>query len=839
MTWKQHLTAYRAAHPRLTLKEAMKGASKTYRRYRSSSSEGWECVKPTLTREQYSSPKEFRQAKSSACVRNEHGRHKSKQACVEECHAPVEDTSDASHRRLITSKPSREGPSKETKKLFKETVKVGIGTTKQAAQKLDDMVVSGMDLAQRKGLEAGHKWWDTYKKLMDVDSDLPAQDADCWKDPKERMEVLQNYLALKFNVPAHSSTPDTAFCEKKPPKLTKLTHGGNRRPDSKLADAKARAQPASGTKCPNGVESVQLAAYQSAMIAPLARVDELLVVSGTGTGKSQMYMQALAALPAVQDVLRTGKGKTSAVRCYVVCPDDDAAYLQFKEELCKAPGWASVRHRINEFVSLHPQPRTKLINFIKYTTAGRICVEGGATSDGKGKLKKCEFDNAVIVFDEVHLLVTLQGIWPNQVRSVLALAQWLRHRRYHKFLALTATPPVSDFGRLTTLLNYFMPEEKKFVVKEQVQAINKESSVKGLIVVETELNAYLSEHESTDDQKVCRVSNQRSLEGLLSKLEGLSICMYSSDGDGGHFPSFAFDKPRTIMFKAPGIMPRPKSASKKSYDQSLVYQFERFKKISKAWGSVLCNGVPDEYDGIDPNTKTLIFVSQHDSAVQTLYDELKKRMPKVTFYLGLKKSSNFAKALHTFNAHVRGGCMIANTSRATGLTYWGVRELHQLMPVSAELDVQMVGRVRRFCSHGALPANEWNVRHYVWEHVAGDVSTCERVLADWVASEKRVLDSLLATLWDVSFTKKCFYRIKPRVVQNTGSYEAKMKTWQEEWAEWARKHGEAAYVAAKEAFVPDVKGYIHSKAKEKFPLLTSLFEDDEEDLASHFKNLHV
>lgn len=665
----------------------------------------------------------------------------------------------------------------------------------------------------RKSLEAMRKWIQTYRELLEVDADLPPIGADCWKDPVLKMKTLQDYLGLKFDVPAQSAKPDIEFCKTKPPKCDVPKNHG--RAGAETAAGKATVE--RRVQCSPGLSSITLDAYQLAMIAPFARVNEMLIVSGTGTGKSQMYMQALAALPGVQQFLTQKTPDLSKFpdfpKCYVICPDDEKAYAQFAQELCKAPGWESVRDRMHLFVSLGTQTRNKLINFVKYTTAGGICMQGGATSEGKGKLTKCEFDNGIIVMDEVHVLVTLQDIAASQVRKVLAMAQWLRARRYKKFLALTATPPVTDFGRLSTLFNYFLPDSKQLAVTESVQLIRKESSIKGLVVVKTELNEFIDEQDVDDHGKKCRVGGLRKLNpAFRQKLEGLNVCMYASDRDGARFPAFEFETPKVIPFAVPNILSQPESKSKspKPYVEGLRYMHDRLKKIAKAWAPMLTNGVTSEFNGLNPNKKTLIFLSQHDTAVEELYNEIRKSSPNLNVKRLLSKSTDFNRTISEFNCEPRGGCIVANTKYATGYTFWGVVELHQILPVSAELDMQLVGRVRRFCSHGALPAGEWKVQHYIWEPKTlnkDDKVTCERVLADYVSSEKLLLRNLLATLWDVSFTKKCFYRNPPDVVKNSESFERQQKTWQEEWAAIARKYGGAVFSASKEAFTPTWRPY--------------------------------
>lgn len=672
-------------------------------------------------------------------------------------------------------------------KIAALSAKKGIAASKQTASFLS-----------RKGKEAGKTWWKEFWRLYDVDSDLPPDDHKCWKNAKETTKAFQNYLALKFAVSAQQSAPDADFCRGKPPKCNPVA-------------VEART---SKVSCPATISPIrELMPYQLAMIAPILRVKQLLIVAGTGTGKSQMYLSAVASLDGIRMAIHDQKS-ADAKRCYVICPDDIKAYDQFSKEMCKNPDWESVRGRMHEYVSVgttageKKKRLGKVVNFIKYTTAGIIASKSGANATGTGNIGKCEFDDQIVVMDEVHTLVTLQDIAPNQIQGILALAQWLRVRHYHKYIALTATLP-TDLRKLTSVLNYFMPENEQLEVEEKVEKLRPGTTIQGLVVQKTELDRFAN-WISLDDVR-CRVKPRRSLDPTFaSRIEGINLCMYSSDRDGACFPVFDFKEPKVVSFSVPGLEPTP-SKSPKLYEDRLPTFHKRFKKIATAWAPVLCSGVEGVFSGLNKSRKTLIFMSQHDAVTTELHRLIEKRNPDLKPLL-LVKSLKDTRAgqkqidaiLDGFNCSERGGCLVANTLFATGITFWGVVELHQIVPASAELDFQLAGRVRRFCSHGALPPNEWKVKHYVWSPSSKGTAErpCEQILADYVASEKAVLSSLLGVLWDVSYTKKCFYRNPPDVVKNTESYESAQRSWAKEWNDWSAKVGKAAFYSSLKAFTP-------------------------------------
>ena len=300
-----------------------------------------------------------------------------------------------------------------------------------------------------------------------------------------------------------------------------------------------------------------------------------------------------------------------------------------------------------------------------------------------------------------------------------------------------------------------------------------------------------------------------------------------------------------IDFVVPGIakrqkMERTKDGKTKSFKDRVTKSSSHsyFARLLQDYAKNLVSPPPGSgYAGLKAAKKALIFISNSDSNVANLTAALQK--------LGIdakpmeKAEPKVAdQNKKTFNCATR-GYIVANTAYATGHTFLGADELHQLQPVGAEIDLQLKGRVRRFCSHGNLPASEWKIRHYVWNPLsAKKEQLCDSVLAQYVESEKRVLEALTRVMWEVSFTYIVFKEHAPQFmpepkrpeseqekeqVQNrtllqkimtTTAYgatyaigsslamTAKALRW---FFKWLTKHGYAATVATWYSFFPTLR----------------------------------
>lgn len=558
--------------------------------------------------------------------------------------------------------------------------------------------------------------------------------------PAARMRLMQRYLRTAFDVPAAGDRPDPAACLPAAP----------------------------GTP-------LRLLPYQQAMIAPFAFVQELLLLSGTGTGKSLMYLEALAAVPAVAAYLRAGnfRGNPPDVRCYVIVKDAQQARNQHKE-LEKAPAWAGVRDRLGELVSIPgDSKKNRLLNFVKYTTAGNFCKDAGATPEDSGD-KACTMDGQIVVMDECHVLWTLEGIRPNLRDKVRTLSQWLKRKSYAKLLALTGSFPLGE---------HFVPCCNQFLTATQ-----------------------LVEPPQPPRVGWCHVAPAGAYdESWEKKLQGMSLCMYSSDTDRAHFPVFETTTPLEKTFKVPGLDPTWRSTTA----GCPVFAHARYGKIAQAYARALCDPArkPQYLKG-----KALVFVSCHNSAVIKAYDILKRRYPTRRIVRMLKSSEvdkddhGALRALDEFNRADGDAICAANTMFATGFGFEAVRELHQLTPFETALDVQLAGRARRHCSHVVLPVSEWTIVHVVWEpKTESDEWTCEHEVAEVVRNEKaELLPKIIKLLWGVSFTRDCFRRRAPEGVDAGEGAIAAAAAWAKDaYERHVRPRGVAIHEALGEPLAAD------------------------------------
>ena len=683
-------------------------------------------------------------------------------------------------------------------------IKSGTTATVSGIKSGTTATVSGIDSGTQSGLsiargggsvfaEALRKWGRVYHSLIDIPKELPPGDSVAYKNPEEKMRALQILLSGKFP-PCRYGTGADVDCMKPPERTPNTNFCGpiagkacqkNSSDEGATKKSLCAPSPAEGSKDgtinKTGIDEIRLQTYQKAMIAPLMILDELLIVAGTGTGKSLMYLEAMAALPAISSVLQAGfeSGKKRPVlptRCYVIVKDQPQALNQLYE-LLKAPSWRPLcpivekgldkdgkTPNAGEFISLpgssdEKSRSTKLVNFLSYTQAGNISKKG--LEQGK-----CELDDMIIIMDEIHTLVTLEGIDPAWRHSVIHLGDWVAKRKYGKFLGLTATPPIENFGKLALFLNYFLPKEKQLEVSKRTEVVDDKSVI---VTTSPQLDGMLETTPPTEDAQQCGIPGNRALSAKFREaLVGMNICLYASDNDRGRFPAFEFETPKVVDFVVPGIakrqkMERTKDGKTKSFKDRVngSSSHSYFGKLLDDYAKNLVTPPASSgYKGLKSAKKALIFISNSDSNVVNLANALQKLGvdAKPMEKAELKRAEGYKKA---FNCGVR-GYLVANTAYATGHTFLGADELHQLQPVGAEIDLQLKGRVRRFCSHGNLPASEWFVRHYVWNPLsANKEELCDSVLARYIDSEKRVLESLTRVLWEVSFTYTVFREHAP------------------------------------------------------------------------------
>ena len=399
----------------------------------------------------------------------------------------------------------------------------------------------------------------------------------------------------------------------------------------------------------------------------------MLILSGTGTGKSLMYCQAMGNVPEVQIILEKmrkniNSGKNALhdikpangdlpLRIYVVVPNAAIAREQ-KNELCEAPAWAEVVDDIDSFVSVNaPQEkrRRSLVNFLDYTKAANA-VKG---EEGKAN----ELDGQIIVMDEVHQMITLEQVDPGYKSRVFKyLSTWLNKRIYKKLLGITATVPIGDFGMFLAFCNYFMPPDRLFPVALRLEEYGTGDRTKVRPIAEFTKGAkqqdYITVAEPTDALAKCNIPGMRTLKkGFEEKLVGMNVAVFDSAKDKENFPVFEPNEPTIIDFEVDESMdvkrfgPDGKEYMKDNKTGAAKADFMQkarfgdhhwrnayWKHIEVPYAKALLKPPANKrFKGLSPDKKAIVFVNNNDASVLAVGTYLAKHATDLKVLVLLKK----------------------------------------------------------------------------------------------------------------------------------------------------------------------------------------------------------
>ena len=274
-----------------------------------------------------------------------------------------------------------------------------VATAVRAGARLTDKSVrAAWRFGKRNLVQRPVYFYEQYSKILEADVALPDEGHAVWTRPKEATQLLQAFLAQRYELPAKYRSS----CATPPAKTLDL--------------------------------------WQDAVGVPALRVKELLVVADTGTGKSIVWARAAR--------IWFEKG----LRIVVLVNDQQQAKSQY-EELRTSPSWHDLActGSFDKLVSVGEWHKTKPVLLLTYVQAGNK-VQDYRT---KKPFATSELDGTAIVMDEVHELATPENAkgWADSMRAVVA---YLKKRRYAKLLGLTATPLVT-VPTFLTLLAQFTP----------------------------------------------------------------------------------------------------------------------------------------------------------------------------------------------------------------------------------------------------------------------------------------------------------------------------------------------------------------------------------------------
>ena len=712
-------------------------------------------------------------------------------------------------RDLQRKQQAAEGAVAQGGKLLKVGAKAGARAVVAEAAGATSAVVSGVvggarlvDKSARATWRFGKRqvarsayFYEQYSQILEADVALPDESNAVWSKPKEATALLQQYLAQHYELPAKSRSSSKSSYGR-----TIVKPDGRRKSEkTKPVSGDSERDPLVGRPKCHEPPTKTLDEWQRAVGVPALRVQELLVVASTGTGKSIVWARAAR--------IWYEKG----LRIVVLVNDQAQAQSQF-QELVSSPSWHDLAcdGALDKLVSVGEKHKTKPILLLTYTQAGNM-VQDFRT---KKPFATSDLDGTAIVMDEVHELATPENAkgWADSMRAVVA---WLALRRYAKLLGLTATPLVS-IPTFVALLAQFTPKNMTPLATKDLDVHTDAPSA---------------------EQVACGVGGRQTLEASLrDKLEGLQVFYYSADRDAVDFATF--NPPEVLEVDVPIVGADTFSVERKGgWKATTLEHHTRLDKIVDA-------AAPVVWQRLDVKRKALVFMSTKGMAVNMhrQLGELNKKASHFRLLLltGDEKAGGVDGIKRAFGAAAPNAVLVTHLKFATGHTFddtsaparLGVRLIVSVQLRALKAVLQMEGRARRRMSHAGYAADERDIERVTlipranvkisgntsavgrrsqdrpkcagkkkaeclegctWVTGTGckavaseakqaaaaaqDVApatasavsvrrTCEHVFAEAVEAERGVYEAILRALYLVSYGRDAFWNLRPSFVES-------------------------------------------------------------------------
>lgn len=572
---------------------------------------------------------------------------------------------------------------------------------------------------------------------------MPPLEDEVWRDPVKKMELLQAHLFERYAYAAAVHEDGPRICRE-------------------LKSSK------------------KLQAFQMAASEPLKYVDNMLVISSTGSGKSALWTSVARS---IHDRMVRGH---VCLKITIIVKSNTLRQEQYAE-LVKSPAWADISpgsaslaegydptgeekvkfHHWKKYVAHNDDRSTRAIRFLTFHQAGN-CIR-------KASPERPALDNNAILVDEIHTLADpVSG-----ASAVSDLFNWLEERKYYKLVGLTATPFVT-MSKFVDLLRLFQPEGAKPLTESQMSELFPAMSA-------IQQNPTMEERDMLEGAESCDITMDGlriPIDGadikLYERLRGYNIYMYSTDRDCDVYPIVHADTERCFFVRAPDgkddKMQTVRWDNKPWTKNSLRHPYRSRAiavQLAKDLGKHLLTGGALGKKGL----VMLTMPSQVDPFVQTLLQQHPDVDNKYDI-MPLWNSTNAQRAAGTlaeFNSSPVGKddlprLLIADARTwGTGINMLGVRQCHRLPAGTLKEDVQIRGRIRRFCGHDQYQdVQEWRVEMYLWipeseRATPGDASgrSCEQVMVRVIRQAQKFEESLYRALFMASFGRMAFWERRP------------------------------------------------------------------------------
>ena len=591
-----------------------------------------------------------------------------------------------------------------------------------------------------------------YRHVSKIEEDLPPHDSELWTNPYETMEYFHAYLGEHFNI---EDNEKNITCASREPTIDM---------------------------------------WQLAATIPLLRVDELLVIAGTGTGKSWVMSQA-ARMFMIKQYLKQQSDPTDVVsrdpsHVIYVLRDDKAKQQQYVEFM-KNPSIIGAAEKYftesdkikfrrgnsdpaqNPVVDMRFSPRrglVKIVTFMSYAQGGNFLEIHGESA----------FNDAILIIDEIHeIQIAAEAAGATWKESVERFEKYLSNRMDSEdkglLLALTATPYKSLDG-FVRLMNYFSPIGTEPLLMEEFS--------------EQEIDPVLGEQ-----MKLCGIDRTFYNDISTDRLNGFRFVFYSIELSDQVYAQW-FAQPEIIKIHVPtdrseedvswimGIANVKNNRYLAGHKNIGMDQKKKWTPRGLNWSgrqrSIAITtadyvNIKIQEDGIE---KTIIFFPT-DVGAKAFSKFISAYQPNIdVIYISNEDTKNDVETKKSmFDISDDNTMLVTNSDKfGTGHTFadpvmlsnglsMGPKHIYYIQPSTYAGMIQIEGRARRRCLHAGwgdiLPAIKRSIILPVATVDNQEMETCYSIMKQVTDLEKPFVESIDPAIFNASYTKHAFWSRRP------------------------------------------------------------------------------
>ncbi len=594
-----------------------------------------------------------------------------------------------------------------------------------------------------------------YERVAEIEEQLPPICDEIWNDSLQSMKLFQGLLGSYFNI---EESEENITCEAREP----------------IIDL-----------------------WQLAATIPLLRVDELLVIAGTGTGKSWVMSETARMFIAKEYTRLNSNGNTNTCvrrnpkHIVYLLKGDKAKQSQYVEFM-KNSGiqqmvntYFSEKDKVkfnrsqsdpgqNPIVDADFNPSTglrKIVTFITYAQAGNLLINKGDDV----------FDDALLIVDEIHEIQTAAEASGATWKKAVERFELYLHERKHKdnkgmLLGLTATP-YKNIPGFVRLMNYFCPLDVQELTEEEFDA-------------NEDIPAELYE-----SMNICSLNNTFHKRMQFDRLYGFRVVFYSIDLSDKIYAQWS-KQPNVVKLEVPTdrseddvdwIKKIAKTENKQylaGHKQVGVEQKKNWTEKRLAWHgrqrSIAISAA--DYVAFSAREKGLqktlvLFPTEVGAATFSKFIQYNLPEIQVIHISNYDTKNIIAEKKHYFDVGFDDTMLVTNIDKfGTGHTFAdpellaageskGPKEIIYVQPSTYAVSIQAEGRARRRCLHAGWNDPELTIQRTIILPVAvvedNLQDTCYSVMKEVTDIEQVFVESIDPAVFMASYTKLAFWSRRP------------------------------------------------------------------------------